>query len=114
MFVYDYVLYNEEPIIEFRLKYLKNYVDRFIIVESIYTFSGNKKEDFCFNMNKDIFGSDSLGLCAGQTPKFVKHFQSSTPQSMAANGQPLPLLDPLPPLLDPQSPRLHHLPQDPC
>ncbi len=41
-----------------------------------------------------------------------EHFQSSTPQSMAANGQPLPLLDPLPPL-PPQRPRLQHLPQDP-
>jgi hypothetical protein len=41
-----------------------------------------------------------------------EHFQSSTPQSMAANGQPLQLLDPLPPL-PPQRPRLQHLPQDP-
>jgi beta-1,4-mannosyl-glycoprotein beta-1,4-N-acetylglucosaminyltransferase len=40
---------------EFRLKYLNNYVDRFIIVESIYTFSGKKKDDFYFNINKDIF-----------------------------------------------------------
>jgi beta-1,4-mannosyl-glycoprotein beta-1,4-N-acetylglucosaminyltransferase len=55
MFVYDYVIYNGEPIMEFRLKYLNNYVDRFIIVESIYTFSGKKKDDFYFNINKDIF-----------------------------------------------------------
>ena len=46
MFVYDYVIYNGEPIIEFRLKYLNNYVDKFIIVESIYTHSGNKKTNF--------------------------------------------------------------------
>ena len=52
MFVYDYVIYNGEPIIEFRLKYLNDYVDRFIIVESIYTHSGNKKEDFYFNRIK--------------------------------------------------------------
>ena len=55
MFVYDYVIYNGEPIIEFRLKYLNDYVDRFIIVESIYTHSGIKKDDFYFNINKDIF-----------------------------------------------------------
>jgi len=55
MFIYDYVIYNGEPIIEFRLKYLNDCVARFIIVESIYTHSGNKKEDFYFNMNKDIF-----------------------------------------------------------
>jgi hypothetical protein len=48
MLVYDYVIYNGEPIIEFRLKYLNNYVDKFIIVESIFTFSGNKKDEFLF------------------------------------------------------------------
>ncbi len=42
MLVYDYVIYDGEPIIEFRLKYLNEYVDKFIIVESIYTFSGNE------------------------------------------------------------------------
>ena len=46
MFVYDYVIYNGEPIIEFRLKYLNDCVDRFIIVESIYTHSGIKKDNF--------------------------------------------------------------------
>jgi beta-1,4-mannosyl-glycoprotein beta-1,4-N-acetylglucosaminyltransferase len=55
MFVYDYVIYNGEPIMEFRLKYLNNYVDKFIIVESIYTHSGNIKDDFYYNINKDIF-----------------------------------------------------------
>ena len=46
MFIYDYIIYNGEPIIEFRLKYLNKYVDKFIIVESIYTHSGNKKMIF--------------------------------------------------------------------
>jgi hypothetical protein len=46
MFIYDYVIYNGEPIIEFRLKYLNDYVDYFIIVESIYTHSGKKKDNF--------------------------------------------------------------------
>jgi len=63
MFVYDYVIYNGEPIIEFRLKYLNDCVDRFIIVESIYTHSGNKKEDFYFNMNKDIFEPYRKKVC---------------------------------------------------
>ncbi len=39
-----YILYNGEPIIEFRLKYLNKYVDKFIIVESIYTHSGKRKD----------------------------------------------------------------------
>ena len=52
MLVYDYILYNGEPIIEFRLKYLNKYVDKFIIVESIYTFSGNKKTIFIITLIK--------------------------------------------------------------
>ena len=43
MYIIDYVLYNGEPIMQFRLEYLNQYVDRFIIVESIYTHSGNRK-----------------------------------------------------------------------
>ncbi len=46
MFVYDYVIYNGEQIIEFRLKYLNDYLDHFIIVESIYTHSGIKRTIF--------------------------------------------------------------------
>ncbi len=37
MLLIDYVLYNREQIIEFRLKYINKYVDIFIIVESIFT-----------------------------------------------------------------------------
>ena len=55
MHIFDYVLYNGEPIIEFRLKYLNDYVDYFIIAESIYTHSGKKKDDFYYYINKDIF-----------------------------------------------------------
>ena len=51
MFIYDYIIYNGEPIIEFRLKYLNNYIDRFIIVESIYTHSGIKKDDLYYDIN---------------------------------------------------------------
>ena len=63
MFIYDYVIYNGEPIIEFRLKYLNDCVDRFIIVESIYTHSGIKKDDFYFNINKDIFEPYRKKVC---------------------------------------------------
>ena len=55
MFIYDYIIYNGEPIIEFRLKYLNDYVDYFIITESIYTHSGKKKDDFYYYINKDLF-----------------------------------------------------------
>jgi beta-1,4-mannosyl-glycoprotein beta-1,4-N-acetylglucosaminyltransferase len=40
----DSFLFNGEEIVKLRLEYLYNYVDYFYIVESIYTFSGNKKD----------------------------------------------------------------------
>ncbi len=43
LLVIDYVLYNGVPIVEFRIKYLNKYVDMLIIVESMFTHSGNKK-----------------------------------------------------------------------
>ena len=46
----DSFLFNGEEIVKLRLEYLYNYVDYFYIVESIYTFSGNKKE--CFYLDK--------------------------------------------------------------
>ena len=55
MLIFDYVLYNGKPIIEFRLNFSNNYVDRIIIVESIYTFSGNKKDELYYNIYKHIF-----------------------------------------------------------
>ena len=36
--------YDEDMILEFRLNYLNNYVDKFIIVESTYTHSGKKRK----------------------------------------------------------------------
>lgn len=42
----DSFLFNGEPIVKLRLEYLYKYVDYFYIVESIYTFSGNKKESY--------------------------------------------------------------------
>ena len=38
------MFYDEEMILDFRLNYLSNYVDKFIIVESSYTHSGKKRE----------------------------------------------------------------------
>lgn len=43
-FVYDVFLYNGEPIVEARIKYLEDHVDQFVLIESPWTFSGNKKE----------------------------------------------------------------------
>ena len=38
------MFYDEEMILDFRLNYLNNYVDKFVVVESSYTHSGKKRE----------------------------------------------------------------------
>ena len=45
------MFYDEEMILDFRLNYLNNYVDKFVIVESSYTHSG-KKRKLLFNIDK--------------------------------------------------------------
>ena len=47
--VYDVFMYNGEPIVETRIKYLENHVDQFILIESPWTFSGNKKQIYSDN-----------------------------------------------------------------
>mgnify|MGYP000874231806 CR=1 FL=1 len=46
---------------------------RFIIVEAIYTHSGNKKEDFYFNMNKDIFEIGPIEVLESVEYEIVSH-----------------------------------------
>ena len=38
------MFYDEEMILDFRLNYLSDYVDKFVVVESSYTHSGKKRE----------------------------------------------------------------------
>ena len=45
MKIFDcFMFYDEEMILDFRLNYLNDYVDKFVIVESSYTHSGKKRE----------------------------------------------------------------------
>jgi len=45
MKIFDcFMLFDEEMLLDIRLNYLNNYVDKFIIVESTYTHSGEKKK----------------------------------------------------------------------
>ena len=53
--IIDYVLYNGEPIIEFRLEYLNSSVDYFVVIEAWYTHSGVKKPELFFLKNIDLF-----------------------------------------------------------
>ena len=52
MKVYDcFMYYDEDTVVDIRLNYLDAYVDKFVIVESKFTHSGNRK-DLLFDINK--------------------------------------------------------------
>ena len=45
MKIYDcFMFFDEEMLLDFRLNYLNKYVDNFVIVESAFTHSGQKRE----------------------------------------------------------------------
>lgn len=49
-----FLFYNELNLLQFRMKYLYDYVDHFVLVESSLTHSGNPKP-FYFEENKHLF-----------------------------------------------------------
>ena len=52
MKVYDCFMYvDEDVVLDLRLNYLSKYIDRFIIVESLFTHSGQKRK-LNFDINK--------------------------------------------------------------
>jgi len=53
--IIDTFLYNGEPIISLRLKLLYPYVKEFVIIESWYTYSGDRKPFLYIDKNKEIF-----------------------------------------------------------
>lgn len=53
-----FIFYNEIDMLLYRLNSLKDFVDYFVIVESVYTHSGKEKELF-YNDNKHLFSDHS-------------------------------------------------------
>ena len=55
--IYDcFTFFNELDLLEIRLNVLKDVVDKFVLVESVKTFTGRDKELF-FEKNKDRFAA---------------------------------------------------------
>ena len=54
MIIDCFLFFQELDILEIRLKYLYDFVDKFIIVEANESFAGNKKE-FNFENNINLF-----------------------------------------------------------
>ena len=60
MKIYDcFQYYDEDLLLDFRLNYLNKYVDKFVIVESAFTHSGESKK-LLFNINKFKFFKDKI------------------------------------------------------
>ena len=70
MKIFDcFMFYDEEMILDFRLNYLSDYVDKFVVVESSYTHSG-KKRDLIFDIKKySKFKDKILYLKLDEEPK---------------------------------------------
>jgi hypothetical protein len=68
--ILDYFLFNGEPIGLFRINYLRDVVDHFIIVEFNETFTGHPKISY-LNLFKDFF---SPFIASGQVIKIEMSF----------------------------------------
>lgn len=54
MIIDCFIFYNELKLLDFRLEYLYDYVDYFVLVESTHTFAGNPKKLY-FKSNRDRY-----------------------------------------------------------
>ena len=73
MKIFDCFMYFDEDIVlDLRLNYLDKYVDKFVIVESVYNHKGEKREPL-FNINKfKKFKEKIIYLLVKEEPKNIK------------------------------------------
>ena len=78
MKIYDCFTYmNEDVVLDLRLNYLDNYVDKFVIVESLYFHSGKKKK-LLFDINKfSKFKKKIIYLVLNHEPKDIEVINDS-------------------------------------
>ena len=78
MKIYDCFTYmNEDVILDLRLNYLNNYVDKFVIVESLYFHNGKKKK-LLFDANKfSKFKEKIIYLVLDHEPKDIETINDS-------------------------------------
>jgi len=70
MQIFDcFMFYDEEMVLDIRLNYLNNFVDKFVIIESEYTHSG-KKRKLIFNINNyPKFKNKIIYIISREEPK---------------------------------------------
>jgi len=68
---------NEDVVLDLRLNYLNNYVDKFVIVESVFFHSGKKKK-LLFDINKfSKFKEKIIHLILDHEPKNIENIKES-------------------------------------
>jgi len=68
---------NEDIVLDLRLNYLNNYVDKFVIVESVFFHSGKKKK-LLFDINKfSKFKEKIIHLILDHEPKNIENIKES-------------------------------------
>ena len=77
MKIYDcFMFFDEEMLLDLRLNYLNTYVDKFVIVESPYTHSGEKR-NLLFDINKYKKFKDKISyIVADQQPDNILKISS--------------------------------------
>lgn len=79
--IYDcFLYYDEDILLEMRLNTLEHVVDRFVIVESRYTFTGKRREKLHFDIEKfDRFRDKIIYIVNDIAPRFYQEaFKSNS------------------------------------
>lgn len=89
--IYDcFLYYDEDVLLGMRLNTLENVVDRFVIVESLYTFTGKRRCKLNFDIEKfDRFRDKIIYVVNDIAPVFYQHaFQSNSSLVKAGETDP--------------------------
>jgi len=65
------MFFDEEMLLDFRLNYLNNYVDKFVVVESSYTHSGEKRKLLLDIKNFGKFKEKIIYIAVDKEPKNI-------------------------------------------
>lgn len=78
--IYDcFTYYDEDMLLELRLNTLHKHVDKFVIVESLYTFTGLKREKLNFDIEKFSKFRDKIIYVVNDTKPKIYHGIESIP-----------------------------------
>lgn len=89
--IYDcFLYYDEDMLLELRFNMLYEHVDKFVIVESLYTFTGKRRDKLNFNIEKfSRFRDKIIYVVNDAVPKIYQHaFQSNSSLVNAGESDP--------------------------